>query len=169
MAALVKQALADRSMTAFSYGYRDDDPNVVGGIQMAEMLGCQHVKVITTADEVPRLLADSIYHLEEPVGRDQYLMLFKMACRARGLVDTLITGNCGDYVFGSPPLAYKYMLASRVPVLRGVLEDIATDQYSGAGAKTLAGKVVLTWRACVTGRNTPRAAQVRSVTGYQRE
>ncbi|MBU9848549.1 asparagine synthase-related protein, partial [Rahnella aceris] len=107
MTSLVKKTLGERSLLTFSYGYDTDDPNVVGGKQISDLLNCEHTSVITYPDEVPQLLTESIAHLEEPVGRDQYLMLTKMAKVARGKVDTLITGNCGDAVFGSPPLA-KY-------------------------------------------------------------
>ncbi|AXU94732.1 hypothetical protein CI789_05485 [Erwinia persicina] len=157
MTSLVKKTLGERSLLTFSYGYDIDDPNVVGGKQISDLLNCEHTSVITYPDEVPQLLTESIAHLEEPVGRDQYLMLTKMAKVARGKVDTLITGNCGDAVFGSPPLAKYLLKASKWPFLRSFYQDIATEDYSGASPETIAGKLYLKF---FKKQQTPAAAKI---------
>lgn len=159
MTALVKDAIGSRDLIAFSYGYGADDPNVMGGKQISETLGIEHRAIYTEAFEVPDLLAQSIYHLEEPVGRDQYVMLYKMAHEASGQVDYLFTGNCVDYDFGNPPLALNFLKANRWPFLRSMYEDIASEDYSGRMPKSLLGKAVLSLMK-IRGISTPPAAKV---------
>ncbi|MDJ0029818.1 asparagine synthase-related protein [Pantoea ananatis] len=164
MTSLVKKTIGERPLLTFSYGYDEYDPNIVGGKQISEFLNCEHTSVITYPHEIPQLLIDSIAHLEEPVGRDQYLMLTKMAKVARGKVDTLITGNCGDAVFGSPPLAKYLLKASKWPFLRSFYQDIATEDYSGALPESVAGKLYLKFLKKV---KTPAAAKIIGSLGVE--
>ncbi|WP_421403846.1 asparagine synthase-related protein [Agrobacterium fabrum] len=160
MAALVRDALPDRDLTAFSYGFGPEDPNIRGAAQIAGLLDCNHIAVTTEPEELPELLRESIFHLEEPVGRDQYPMLYKMALAARSQVDSLITGNCGDAVFGTPALASQYVKAARWPILRKPLEDLATEDFSGDTPRSLLGKALVSLKHLKSHAATPPAARV---------
>ena len=79
VAAGARAVAGDREVHTFSAGYGEDDRELVNAGIVARELGTVHHPVVLDPDDLPGLLPWMVWHLEEPIWREDIAYLFAAA------------------------------------------------------------------------------------------
>jgi asparagine synthase (glutamine-hydrolysing) len=123
VAAGTRHVASTKPLHTFTAGYGPDDPEIVNAARIAATLGTRHHEVVLAPADLPDLLPKMVWHLEEPIGREDIAYLFVTAREASRHVDLLIAGFGFDGLFAGLPRHRLVHLANKVPLARGALEQ----------------------------------------------
>ena len=153
VAAGARAIAGHREVHTFSAGYGEDDRELVNASIVARELGTIHHPVVLDPDDLPGLLPWMVWHLEEPIGREDIAYLFVAAREASRYVDLIITGFGFDGLFAGLPRHRLVDLGVKYPVFRRPLEEFFDYTYRSVEPKTLAGRALK--KAYFRGREFP--------------
>jgi asparagine synthase (glutamine-hydrolysing) len=153
VAAGARAVAGDREVHTFSAGYGEDDRELVNAGIVARELGTIHHPVVLDPDDLPGLLPWMVWHLEEPIGREDIAYLFVAAREASRFVDLIVTGFGFDGLFAGLPRHRLVDLGVKYPVFRRPLEEFFDYTYRSVEPRTLAGRALKT--AYFRGREFP--------------
>ncbi|MBA3318077.1 MAG: asparagine synthetase B [Gemmatimonadales bacterium] len=153
VAAGVRAVAGSREVHTFSAGYGADDKELVNAEVVAREVGAIHHPVVLDPDDLPALLPWMVWHLEEPIGREDIAYLFVAAREASRYVDLIVTGFGFDGLFAGLPRHRLVDLGVKYPALRGPLEEFFDYTYRSVEPRTLAGRALKT--AYFRGREFP--------------
>ena len=142
VAAGVRAVAGSREVHTFSAGYGEDDKELVSAAIVARELGTIHHPVVLDPDDLPGLLPWMIWHLEEPIGREDIAYLFVAAREASQYVDLIVTGFGFDGLFAGLPRHRLVDLGVKYPAVRGPLEEFFDYTYRSVEPRTLAGRAL---------------------------
>ncbi len=153
VAAGVRAVAGEREVHTFSAGYGEDDKELVSAEAVARELGTIHHPVVLDPDDLPDLLPWMVWHLEEPIGREDIAYLFVAAREASQYVDLIVTGFGFDGLFAGLPRHRLVDLGVKYPAVRGPLEEFFDYTYRSVEPRTLAGRALK--KAYFRGREFP--------------
>ncbi len=153
VAAGVRAVAGSREVHTFSAGYGEDDKELVSAAIVARELGTIHHPVVLDPDDLPGLLPWMVWHLEEPIGREDIAYLFVAAREASQYVDLIVTGFGFDGLFAGLPRHRLVDLGVKYPAVRGPLEEFFDYTYRSVEPRTLAGRALK--KAYFRGREFP--------------
>jgi asparagine synthase (glutamine-hydrolysing) len=153
VAAGARAVAGDREVHTFSAGYGKDDRELVNAAIVARELGTIHHPVVLDPEDLPALLPWMVWHLEEPIGREDIAYLFVAAREAARYVDLIVTGFGFDGLFAGLPRHRLVDLGVKYPVFRRPLEEFFDYTYRSVEPRTLAGRVLK--KAYFRGREFP--------------
>lgn len=142
MAAGVMEVAGDREVHTFTAGYGADDTEVVNAARVARELGTRHHPLVLDPGDLPDLLPWMVWHLEEPIGREDIAYLFIAAREAARHVELVLTGFGFDGLFAGLPRHRLVDLAIRLPPLRGALEEFYDFTFRSVEPKSLPGRLL---------------------------
>ena len=103
VAAGVRTVAGDREVHTISAGYGPDDTELANAETVAKVLDTVHHPVVLDPADLPGLLPWMVWHLEEPIGREDIAYLFVAAREAARYVDLVVTGFGFDGLFAGLP------------------------------------------------------------------
>jgi asparagine synthase (glutamine-hydrolysing) len=141
----IRHVAPERELHTFCAGFGPDDPELIGAAETARHFRTTHHEVVLPAADLPELLSSMIWHLEDPLGRDDIALLFACAREAavQG-IEVLFGGHTADALSGGMPRHLLVQLVNRVPLIRRPLEDVFHYTRSGEEPRTLLGRLALT-------------------------
>ena len=153
VAAGARAVAGSREVHTFSAGYGEDDRELVNAGIVARELGTVHHPVVLDPDDLPGLLPWMVWHLEEPIGREDIAYLFVAAREASRYVDLIVTGFGFDGLFAGLPRHRLVDLGVKHPLFRRPLEEFFDYTYRSVEPRTLAGRALK--KAYFRGREFP--------------
>jgi asparagine synthase (glutamine-hydrolysing) len=153
VAAGVRAIAGSREVHTFSAGYGEDDKELVNAATVARELGTIHHPVVLDPDDLPSLLPWMVWHIEEPIGREDIAYLFVAAREASKYVDLIVTGFGFDGLFAGLPRHRLVDLSVKYPMLRKPLEEFFDYTFRSVEPRTLAGRALR--RAYFRGKDFP--------------
>jgi asparagine synthase (glutamine-hydrolysing) len=142
VAAGVRQVAGDREVHTFTAGYGPDDRELVNAELVARELGTLHHPMMLDPEDLPRLLPWMVWHLEEPIGREDIAYLFITAREAARHVELVVTGFGFDGLFAGLPRHRLVDLGMRMPLLRKPLEEFYDYTYRSVEPHSLSGRIL---------------------------
>ena len=109
---------------------------------IAETLGTQHHEVVLRPHDLPSLLPEMVWHLEEPIGREDIAYLFVAAREAARHVDVILAGFGFDGLFAGLPRHRLVDLANKLPFARSPLEQFYDFTFRSVEPTTPAGRAL---------------------------
>ena len=82
MAAGARHVAPDKELHTFSAGYGPDDRELVNAAKVARVLGTHHHPLVLDPGDLPDLLPSMVWHMEEPIGREDIAYLYVAAHEA---------------------------------------------------------------------------------------
>lgn len=161
MAAGVCHVAGDREVHTFTAGYGPDDPELVNAAMVAGELGTRHHPLVLDPEDLPALLPWMVWHLEEPIGREDIAYLFVAAREAARHVQLVVTGFGFDGLFAGLPRHRLVELGMRFPLLRQPLEEFYDFTFRSVEPRSLAGRLLR--RAYFRGADFPAPRVVGAV------
>ena len=142
MAAGVRHVAGDREVHTFTAGYGADDPEVVNAAVVARELGTRHHEVFLDPEDLPGLLPWMVWHLEEPIGREDIAYLFIAARDAARQVELLLTGFGFDGLFAGLPRHRLVDLGIRLPPFRTALQEFYDFTLRSVEPQSASGRLL---------------------------
>lgn len=142
VAAGVRAVAGGREVHTFSAGYGADDRELVNAGTVARELGTIHHPVVLDPGDLPGLLPWMVWHLEEPIGREDIAYLFVAAREAARSVDLVVTGFGFDGLFAGLPRHRLVDLGLKFPMFRRPLEEFFDYTYRSVEPRTLGGRAL---------------------------
>jgi asparagine synthase (glutamine-hydrolysing) len=142
VAAGVRAVAGGREVHTFSAGYGADDRELQNAETVARHLGTVHHPVVLDPDDLPGLLPWMVWHLEEPIGREDIAYLYVAAREAVRHVDLVVTGFGFDGLFAGLPRHRLVDLGIKLPPLRRPLEEFFDYTYRSVEPRTPAGRLL---------------------------
>ena len=142
MAAGVRQVAGEREVHTFTAGYGQDDPELINAAQVARELATRHHELILSPDALPELLPWMVWHLEEPIGREDIAYLFIAAREAARHVELILTGFGFDGLFAGLPRHRLVDLGMRFRMLRRPLEEFYDFTFRSVEPSSLPGRAL---------------------------
>ena len=142
IAAGVRNVVGDKPLHTFTAGYGPDDREIANAAGIAETLGTHHHEIMLSPQDLPALLPEMVWHLEEPIGREDIAYLFVAARCAARHVDVMLAGFGFDGLFAGLPRHRLVDLANKIPVARGPLEQFYDFTFRSVEPTTPAGRAL---------------------------
>jgi asparagine synthase (glutamine-hydrolysing) len=142
MAAGVREVAGDREVHTFTAGYGADDREVVNAASVARELGTRHHPMVLDPEDLPGLLPWMVWHLEEPIGREDIAYLFVAAREAARYVELVVTGFGFDGLFAGLPRHRLVDLGMRFPVVRRPLEEFYDFTFRSVPPRSISGRML---------------------------
>jgi asparagine synthase (glutamine-hydrolysing) len=142
VAAGVRAVAGSREVHTFSAGYGDGDKELVNAETVARELGTIHHPVVLDPEDLPGLLPWIVWHMEEPIGREDVAYLFVAAREASQYVDLIVTGFGFDGLFAGLPRHRLVDLSVKYPILRKPLEEFFDYTFRSVEPRSLGGQAL---------------------------
>lgn len=158
---IVQKTMPDIPIHSFSVGYGRGDPELEGAAITADLLKSIHHEIIVTPNQLVDLLPEAIWHLEDPVGRDQYPCVLALSKEAARFVDILYFGNGADQLFGGLPASHPWLnTAKKFPMMKKPFEDYLSYMKSSSPPSSYLGQMLI---KLIGERNLPAPAKILHV------
>jgi asparagine synthase (glutamine-hydrolysing) len=142
MAAGARHVAPDKELHTFSAGYGPDDKELVNAAEVARVLGTRHHPLVLDPEDLSDFLPWMVWHIEEPIGREDIAYLYVAAREAARHVDLILTGFGFDGLFAGLPRHRIADLALRIPPLAGPLREFYDYSVRGIRPESLPGRML---------------------------
>jgi asparagine synthase (glutamine-hydrolysing) len=142
MAAGARYVAPEKELHTFSAGYGPDDRELVNAAEVARVLGTEHHPLVLDPEDLPDLLPWMVWHMEEPIGREDIAYLFVAAREAAHHVDLVLTGFGFDGLFAGLPRHRVADVALRVPPLAAPLREFYDYTVRSVPPRSLPGRLL---------------------------
>ena len=142
MAAGARHVIGDKELHTFTAGYGPDDRELVNAEMVARVLGTTHHPLVLSPDDLPGILPWMVWHLEEPIGREDIAYLYVAAREAARHVDVVLAGFGFDGLFAGLPRHRLVDLGLKLPLARGPLEEFYDYTFRSVEPHSLAGRAL---------------------------
>jgi asparagine synthase (glutamine-hydrolysing) len=142
VAAGTRHVIGSKALHTFTAGYGPDDREIVNAAGVAATLGTQHHEIVLKPRDLPALLPEMIWHLEEPIGREDIAYLYVAAREAARHVDVILAGFGFDGLFAGLPRHRLVDLANKVPLARYPLEQFYDFTFRSVEPTTPTGRAL---------------------------
>ena len=142
----------------FTASYQRDDPDLLLAAEAARYFGAIHQEIIISADDLPQLLPDLVWAMEDPIAREEMVVYQVVAGEAAKHVSLVIYGQNADRLFAGMPRYSLVKAAIDLPSFRKPLVEFYNCTQFGKEPCTLLAKLLV--MAYYRGRRT-RPAHVQ--------
>jgi asparagine synthase (glutamine-hydrolysing) len=142
VAAGARHVVGDKPLHTFTAGYGADDREIAGAARIAATLQTVHHEIVLKPQDLPQLLPEMVWHLEEPIGREDIAYLFVAARHAARFVDVILAGFGFDGLFAGLPRHRLVDLANKLPFARAPLEQFYDFTFRSVEPRTPAGRAL---------------------------
>ena len=91
------------TLHTFTAGFGADDGGLVAAGEVAHHFGTVHHEVVLAPDDLPELLPHVVWHMEDPIGREEMVFWYLISREAAKHVPLLLCGNLSDLLFAGMP------------------------------------------------------------------
>jgi asparagine synthase (glutamine-hydrolysing) len=142
MAAGARHVAPDKELHTFSAGYGPDDRELINAAEVARVLGTNHHPLVLDPEDLPMLLPWMVWHMEEPIGREDISYLYVAAREAANHVDLILTGFGFDGLFAGLPRHRVADVALKAPALARPLREFYDYSVRGIQPSSLQGRML---------------------------
>ena len=136
----------------FTASYQRDDPDFLLAAETARHFGTIHQEIIISADDLPQLLPELVWAIEDPIAREEMVVYQVLASQAAKHVSLVLYGTLADKLFAGMPRHLLVKIATDLPWLRKPLIEFYNYTQTGREPHSSLGNLLLT--AYYRGRHT---------------
>jgi asparagine synthase (glutamine-hydrolysing) len=127
----------------YSASFDPDDPDLALAAQSARHFGTIHREIILAPDDLPRLLPELVWAMEDPCAREEMLVYHVLAQQAAAEVPLLLYGHMADVLFGGMPRHLLIKLAATLRFARAPLVSFYDYTQIGVLPGCLWGRMLI--------------------------
>jgi asparagine synthase (glutamine-hydrolysing) len=142
MAAGARHVAPHKEIHTFSAGYGPEDKELVNAARVAATLGTQHHPLVLDPEDLPGLLPWMVWHMEEPIGREDIAYLYVAAQEAARHVEVVLTGFGFDGLFAGLPRHRVAHVAMHMPLVEGPLREFYDYTVRSVEPRGLGGRLL---------------------------
>jgi asparagine synthase (glutamine-hydrolysing) len=151
--AAARHVAPEKELHAFTARFGPDDQDLHVAADLARRFDARHHEIRLDPADLPTLLPEALWRMEDPVGGQEFAVFHAVAREAAKHVTLLLTGHQSDVLFGGMPRHRLVGLAASLQVARGPLTELLSWTQSGFAPRSLLGRTLVT--ACAGGRRLP--------------
>ena len=140
----IRHVAPELKLHTFTAGFGADDGGLVAAGEVAHHFDTVHHEVVLTPDDLPDLLPHVVWHMEDPIGREEMVFWYLISQEAAKHVSMLLCGNLSDLIFAGMPRFIVPKAAAGLPLLKGALEEFYNCTQSGTRPSSLLGRLLTT-------------------------
>lgn len=142
IAAAIRHSEPDLPLHTFTCGYGPEDPEIQVAAATAQTLGTQHHELFLRPEDMPGVLPELVWHLEDPIARSETLLAYETARAAAPHVDVVFCGHGADSLFAGMPKYKILKLIEAFPLLRTPLAEFYAYTQFSAPPRSVAGRLL---------------------------
>jgi asparagine synthase (glutamine-hydrolysing) len=130
-------------------------PDLRLAAEAAQHYGTIHQEIIISPEDLPRLLPELVWAMEDPVAREEMVVYLVLTREAAKHVPFVLYGQLSDVLFAGMPRHLLVKAAGDLPWLSAPLVDFYDYTQTGKAPATVVGRLLVA--AYYRGRQTPPA------------
>ena len=138
----IRHVAPELRLHTFTAGFGAEDGGVVAAGEVARHFDTIHHEVLLAPDDLSELLPHVVWHMEDPIGREEMVFWYLIAQEAAKHVPMLLCGNLSDLLFAGMPRFIVPKAAASLPLLKGALEEFYNCTQSGTPPSSLLGRLL---------------------------
>jgi asparagine synthase (glutamine-hydrolysing) len=142
VAALARRFRSSADVAAYSIGFTDSDPEILGARQVADYLDIDHNTVIFDAGDIKRYLPELVWLIEDCTAREETLLHLKLFQYIAGKETLLLHGLGSDALYGGMPRHKVIAMAQRYPLFRMPLHELYQLTQTGTVPRSALGQAL---------------------------
>jgi asparagine synthase (glutamine-hydrolysing) len=142
--AAARKNVPEKEIHSFTVGINASDNILIEAKRVAEYFKTTHHELIIKANDLPELIKNTLWHMEEPTGREERILYYSAAIEAAKHVPIILTGHNSDTIYGGMPRHLIANIAYRLPIFRKPISDFYNYTQMGAVPQTIFGKILVT-------------------------
>jgi asparagine synthase (glutamine-hydrolysing) len=151
----VRAVAPEMTIHTFSAAFRHDDPALKLAAETAEHYRTLHHEIVISPSDLPRLLPELVWAIEDPVAREEMVVYLELAREAARHVPMVLYGHLSDMLFAGMPRHILVQAASKFIWLRRPIMDFYDYTQTGRTPESLLGMLLV--RLYYRNRQTPPA------------
>ncbi len=140
--AVMRKLCPDRPIKTFTIGSSLDDPEILLARIVADKFGTEHRELVAEPEEIKEHLPSLVWHLEDPVGRTEAYLYYRLMKLATEYISVVFVGSASDGLFAGMPKHKLIKLMQILPPARGPLEEFYHYTQTSYPPETLVGKLM---------------------------
>jgi asparagine synthase (glutamine-hydrolysing) len=141
--AAARHVSPEKPLFTFTAGFGPDDHDVGQAEAVAKHFGASHHNVFLAVEDLPSLMPRTLWHMEDPIGREEKIFYYITAREAARHVSLLLAGHNADALYGGMPRHLVARAASYAPFARRALGEFYEYSQSGTRAQSLLGRILV--------------------------
>lgn len=111
--------------------------------EAADHFGTHHREIVIAPEELPDLLPELLWCMEDPVAREEMIVYHVLAQRAAREVPIVLYGHMADMLFGGMPRHLLIKMAADWRVVRGSMLEFYDFTQSGKRPRSIVGRLLV--------------------------
>ena len=139
--ALLRAVRPDMKLFSYTIGYGYDDPEMIGGRELAELFGTEHHEIMFDPASIAEHLPQLVWLMEDCAGREESILQHLVLQRAGQSAPVVFGGYGSDMLFCGMPRYRLVRLRELLPWFERPLTEIFHLTQIGVPPKTLLGRI----------------------------
>lgn len=139
----VRKVAPRKTIHTYTVSFNRKDPDLALAAESASFFGSVHREIIIEPEELPQLLPELVWRMEDPVGREEMLAYLVLSKIAACEVPLVIYGHLSDVLFGGMPRHLLIKAAHELPFLRGAITSFYDYTQTGTAPRSLIGRLLV--------------------------
>jgi asparagine synthase (glutamine-hydrolysing) len=152
---LVRAVVGDLPIHTYTATFDANDPDLLRADEAARHFNTIHTEIVIAPEDLPRLLGELVWTMEDPCAREEMLVYHVLAQQAAVDVPIVLYGHMADLLFGGMPRHLLIKLAGSLRYARGPLTEFYDYTQTGALPRSVFGRLLVA--AYYRGRQSPAA------------
>jgi asparagine synthase (glutamine-hydrolysing) len=140
---LVRAVAPELPIHTYTATFDADDPDLALAAAAARHFRTIHTELVLSPEDLPRLLSELVWTMEDPCAREEMLVYHAIAQHAAHEVPIVLYGHMADVLFGGMPRHMLIKLAASMPFVRRPLVEFYDYTQTGALPRTTLGKTLV--------------------------
>lgn len=141
--AAIRRIRPNETIKTFTIGSGEDDPEILAARRSAKLYQAEHFEEILIPDGIQDDIPNWIWHLEDPIGRTEGFLYFRLMQLAARHTDTIFIGAASDGLFAGMPKHKLIKLMQLFPLGKGVLEEFYQYTQVSRPPDSFLGKAIV--------------------------
>jgi asparagine synthase (glutamine-hydrolysing) len=140
---LVRAIAPHTTIHTYTASFNPDDPDLRLAAEAVRYFGTIHREIILEPEDLPRLLRELVWAMEDPCAREEMLVYHVLAQEAVRDVPLVLYGHMADVLFGGMPRHRLIKLAGSLPFVREPLVDFYDYTQTGMVPRSMLGRILV--------------------------
>src|SRR5690606_18423642 len=139
----VREVAPGAEVFTYTAAIHPQDPVLARAREAARHYGTQHREIVIAPEELPVLLPELLWRMEDPVAREEMIVYHVVAQRAAREVPIVLYGHMADMLFGGMPRHMLIKLATDWRIVRGSMLEFYDFTQSGKRPRSIVGRLLV--------------------------
>ncbi len=127
----------------YTAAFHCDEPVLAQAREAARHFATHHCEIVIAPEELPDLLPELLWCMEDPVAREEMIVYHVLAQRAAREVPIVLYGHMADLLFGGMPRHLLIKMAADWRVVRGSMLEFYDFTQSGKRPRSVVGRLLV--------------------------